>query len=70
MTNCNTKKSLILLASEKFGRYSVNEFVKKCLSLSLTSSDFFFDILTNVLDEFYNGCPTLGSLSNIRELKR
>lgn len=71
MISGDTKKSLTLVASEKFGRYSVNEFIKKCLSLSLSSSDFFFDMLTNVLDEFYNGYSTnLGCLPDIRELKR
>lgn len=49
----DTKKNLLQYANDKFGRYSVNEFLKKCLRLAIDKPDFFFDTLTNVVNTFY-----------------
>lgn len=67
----DTKKSLFLSASDKFGRYSVNDFIKKSLALSLSKPDFFFDVLTGVIDVFYDdSLPSFSVLADIRKLKR
>lgn len=67
----DTKKSLTLVANEKFGRYSVNEFFKKTLRLSIGKPDFFFDVLTGVIDVFYDdSLPNFANLSDIRKIKR
>lgn len=50
-----TKKDLLQKCCALYGSYSVNEFVKKCLSLSVAYKDFFFDILTGVVEASYSG---------------
>lgn len=71
MINGDTKKSLTLIAHDKFGRYSVNEFFKKTLRIAIDKPDFFFDVLTGVVDVFYDdSLPNSTSLADIRKLKR
>lgn len=71
MINGDTKKSLTLIAHEKFGRYSVNEFFKKTLRIAIDKPDFFFDVLTGVVDVFYDdSLPNSTNLADIRKLKR
>lgn len=71
MINGDTKKSLTLIAHEKFGRYSVNEFFKKTLRIAIDKPDFFFDVLTGVVDVFYDDSLSNSvNLADIRKLKR
>lgn len=65
----DTKKSLTLIAYDKFGRYSVNEFFKKTLRLAIDCPDFFFDVLTGVINIGYDKDTPLNSefFSRIRE---
>lgn len=49
----STKKKLLVEIQQKYGLYSVNEFTKKCYEYALAHKDFFFDVLTGVLGEYY-----------------
>lgn len=48
-----TKKQYLFDLQQKFGIYSVNEFTKKCYDCALRHKDFFFDVLTGVVDQYY-----------------
>lgn len=48
-----TKRSLLDSVRKKYGVYSVNEFTKKCYELAASYKDFFFDVLTNVIEQYY-----------------
>lgn len=48
-----TKKQFLTDIQNKYGLYSVNEFTKKCYECALRHKDFFFDVLTGVIDQYY-----------------
>lgn len=49
-----TKRELLSTVQLRYGKYAVNDFIKSCLQLSLNHRDYFFDVLTGVVDAFYS----------------
>lgn len=48
-----TKKQCLFAVQEVYGVHSVNDFTKKCYELAVSHKDFFFDVLTGVVDQYY-----------------
>lgn len=48
-----TKKKYLADVQKKYGVYSVNEFTKKCYECALKHTDFFFEVLTGVVEVYY-----------------
>lgn len=54
MLKNKTKKELLSELQLKYGKSSVNEFVRNCLSLALDSKDFFSDVIFRVVEATYD----------------
>lgn len=48
-----TKKQCLFSAQQMFGTHAVNDFTKKCYDCATKHKDFFFDVLTGVVDQYY-----------------
>lgn len=48
-----TKKELLSDLQTKYGKSSVNEFLKNCMSLAYDSKDFFSDMIFRVIEDTY-----------------
>lgn len=53
MNSQKTKKELLSELQAKYGKSSVNEFLKNCLSLALSSQDFYSDVLFRIFEDSY-----------------
>lgn len=48
-----TKKKYLFDVQQKYGTYAANEFTKKCYEIALAHKDFFFDVLTGSVYQYY-----------------
>lgn len=48
-----TKKQYLFDVQQKFGVHAVNEFTKKCYDCAARHKNFFFDVLTGVVEHYY-----------------
>lgn len=65
----DTKKTMLFNCQQKFGVSATNEFVKKCFRLALSCNDFFTDVITGVVDVFYEDDSLLNSV-NISDIRK